>query len=137
MRIALPAFAVAALPHLAAAQKPLADYQGRVTCEISQVCVFEERCEGNTWRIKEFELDFREDGSVWIAFGLDQFVPAVVMSARPAPDTRGWWNLAWMQGGPNLLQIAEGGGFSLIQGPVERMGPASTPPIMFLGNCAP
>ena len=137
MRLALPALALAALPHLAAAQTPLADYVGQVTCEISRVCVFEKKCEGNTWRIKRFELDFREDDSVWIAFGLDQFLPAVVLWPRPAADNRAWWNLAWMQGGPNLLQIGDDGAFSLIQGPVERMGPESTPPIMFLGACAP
>lgn len=129
--------ALVALPHLVAAQTPLADYRGLVTCKISNVCVFEKKCQGNTWRIRDFELDFRDDGSVWIAFGLDQFVPAVVMSTRPAADNRAWWNLAWMQGGPNLLQIAEDGSFSLIQGPVERMGPDSTPPIMFLGSCTP
>jgi hypothetical protein len=137
MRLALLALALAALPQLAAGQTPLADYQGRVACEISRVCVFEKRCAGNTWRIKDFELDFRDDGTVWIAFGLDQFLPAVVMSPRPTADNRGWWNLAWMQGGPNLLQIGEDAAFSLIQGPVERMGPDSTPPIMFLGSCAP
>lgn len=137
MRSALLPLALAVLPGLATAQIRLDAYAGEIDCTIERICQFEQVCGPNQWQIKGFTLDFREDGQVSIAFGSEQPVPLAMFLPRPAPDNDVWWNFAWMTGGPNLLQIDADHRFTLIQGPVEQMGPDEAPPIVFTGSCAP
>lgn len=137
MRAALLSLALAGLPQIAGAQTALADYAGTVPCSIERICQFEQPCHANDWQLSGFTLDFRTDGQVTIAFGDAAPTPMAMFLPRPAADNAVWWNFAWMTGGPNLLQIGDDGGFMLIQGPVEQMGPDEAPPIIFTGACTP
>jgi hypothetical protein len=94
-----------------------------------------QKCTPNKQFVQSFVLDFKDNGEVSVEFGIADPANAYLLSARPQSGELHWWNLAWMSGGPNLLQIGFNHEFTMLEGPIELVGFDGSPPIIRRGRC--
>ena len=134
-RLIILSLMLVTVSNVANAYTQLELYSGKVTCKIEQVCVVGHACEANTQFLREITFDFQKQEKILVSYATTEAAKVSLMSPAPTSDDIKWWHLAWMDSGPNVIQIGFDYEFTWYSGTPELVSFSALPPTVRTGHC--